>query len=155
MASEGEQAKSQSSTRYWPFTMAAWTAGFAGFSMIVGGAGHLIAVIAAALDQHKPFDFHQISLIATGGILLYPGLLNLALAKRIKHGKPWAFAMSAFATAALLAYLVLLLFQTIPPKNTDPFAGAGSSARYSILINGTHLVVLLAVWIGVVKRKPG
>lgn len=121
--------------------------------MILGGGGHLIAIIAVALEQHNPFDFHLISLIATGGILLYPGLLNLGISKWIGRGNPWAFAMSAFATASILIYLVLLLFESIPAENTDPFAGAGSSARYSILINGSYLVIILVVWIDMRRTK--
>ena len=121
--------------------------------MIIGGGGHLIAIIAVAVNQHRPFDFHLISLIATGGILLYPGLLNLGISKWIGRGNLWAFAMSSFATASLLIYMVLLLFQCIPAENTDPFAGAKSSARKAILINGSYLVILLVVWIDVHRRK--
>lgn len=85
--------------------------------------------------------------------MLYSGLLNLGISKWIGRGKPWAFAMSAFATASLLIYMVLLLFQNIPAENTDPFAGAKSSARKSILIHGSYLVILLVALIDLRKRK--
>ena len=123
-----------------------------GVLMVIGGTGHLIAIVAVALNQHKPFDFHLISLIATGGMLLYPGLLNIGIAKQIRRGRQWAFAMSAFGTIALLVYVVLLLFMTVPDP-TVPFAGAGQTARSLTTIISIYLAFLLAGWISLRRRQ--
>lgn len=109
-----------------------------GVGGVIGAVGHLVAVVAVAVHQHKPFDFRLVSLIATGGMLLYPGLLNLGISKWIGRGRQWAFAMSAFGTIALLAYAILLLFMKTPPDPTNPFAGAGGTARILTTILSTY-----------------
>ena len=138
---------------YEPAKLVAWAAGIMGVLMVIGGAGHLMGVVGAAVHRHKPFDFRLVSLIAIGGMLLYPGLLNLGISKSIWRGKQWAFAMSAFATVALLVYAILLLFMKTPPDPTDPFAGASSTAAALSTILIIYLVFLLPGWIAVRRRQ--
>jgi len=121
--------------------------------MMIGGVGHLVAIVSVAISQNKPYDFRLVSLIATGGILAYPGMVNLALSRWIWRGREWAFGVSALCTIPLLAYLVLLLFARIPPDSTDPFAGAGDSARTTVLINGIYLAVLFSAWVPLRRRS--
>ena len=112
----------------------------------------MVAVISVALAQDKPFDYRLISLIATGGILAYPGLLSLVICKWLGEGRDWAFAMCIFGTMALLMYLVLLLFMKVPDP-TVPFAGVCSQAHYSSMIVGAYLGLLIAVWVSLRRRR--
>ncbi len=133
----------------WPCKLVGWVAAILGLSMVITGAAHLLAVISAALAQDKPYDFRFVSLIATGGIIIYVGLLNLGVSKWLGQSKGWAFSMSAFGTAAYLVYLVLLLFLKASPDSTDPFAASGAASRYSTMIMGSYFGLLVAVWIWV------
>jgi hypothetical protein len=65
----------------WSCKLVAVAAGIVGLLMMLGGVGHLVAIVSVAISQHKPYDFRLVSLIATGGILLYPGLVNLAVGR--------------------------------------------------------------------------
>ena len=86
----------------------AWAAIVLGLLFGIAGILHTTAVISVALRQGKPYDFRLVSLIATGGILIYPGLINIGISRWIKQGHPWALAMSAVVTLPLLVYEALL-----------------------------------------------
>ena len=153
MSSEIGQTKTAQLAEYWPCKLAAWSAGAVGLLMVIGGTGHLVAVISLALAQDKPYDFRLVSLIATGGILIYPGLLSLGLSRWLGRGRDWAFAMCTFGTMALLIYLVLLLFLKAPPDSADPIAGVDPTPRYSTMIVGLYLGLLIAVWASLRRRR--
>jgi len=129
-----------------PCKRAAWVAGSIGLVTVIAGTGHLVGVVSAAVNQHKPFDFRLVSLIAIGGMLLYAGLLNLGVSRWLRRGRPWAFAMSTSGTIALLAYAILLMFMKTPPDPTDPFAGASSTALGLATMESICLAFLLAGW---------
>ena len=141
------------SRQNWPCTLAAWSAGVAGFLMVIGGTGHLVAILAVASADQRPFDFKLVSLIAIGGFMLYPGLLNAGVAWWIGRGQHWAFAMSAFGTVALLSFMALLLFMKSPPDSQNPLGESGAMPLASVLLNIAHLAVLSAMWIVVLKRR--
>ena len=113
--------------------------------MVISGVGHLVFILAVMVDRQLPLDYRQISLIATGGILLFPGFLNIGLRKWIRQGTGWAMAMSAYATVALCIYALLLLNMYVEDP-TAPFAGAGSVSRAVLLINTPYLCLLLFGW---------
>ncbi len=132
-----------------PFKLLSWVAVAAGGSMVLGGVGHLVFIIAVMVDRQLPLDYRQISLIATGGILLFPGFLNIGLSKWIRQGMGWAMAMSAYATIALCIYAVLLLNMYLEDP-TAPFAGADSVSSAVLIFNMPYLCLLLIVWL---RRK--
>lgn len=138
---------------YGPCKLVAWAAVLMGLVMVVGGTGHLAAVVGAAVHQHKPFGFRLVSLIAIGGMLLYPGILNLVVSASIWRGRQWAFAMSAFATVTLLAYAILLGFMKTPPNPADPYAGSSTTAGSLAIMLITYLAFLVPGWIALRKRQ--
>jgi hypothetical protein len=146
------QTETGHSDPYRPFKLVAWAAGIVGLLMVVGGTGHLVGVIGAAVHRHKLFNFRLVSLLAIGGMLLYPGLLNLGISRSIWLGRQWAFVMSAFATVALLAYGILLMFMKTPPDPTDPFAGASTTAAALSMIQIIYLAFLLPGWMALRRR---
>ena len=89
--------------------------------------------------------------VAVGGILVYIGFLNFGVSRWLRHGKQWAFAMSAYGTLSLLVFLTLLVFIETPADPTDPFAGSGSTTRHSLLIHGSYFVLVILVW-GFLRR---
>ena len=67
------------------FAVVSWGAVILGLGLIGGGVGHLFGVVATALDQGRPYDSRMVSLLATGGILVYAGTLNIALSRSIRR----------------------------------------------------------------------
>ena len=130
---------------YWPCKLCASTAGIVGILLVMGGSFHLEAVISIALAQDKPFDYRMISLIATSGILIFPGLLSIATCRWIWQGREWAYVTCIAGTMALMIYLILLLFIEAPEPPAKP--STGSEVDYFSMIVGAYLVVLIAVWI--------
>jgi len=86
----------------------AWAA--IGLGLVCGIAGvlHTSAVISVALKQGKPYDFRMVALLATGGVLIYGGLINIGISRWIRQGHPWALAMSAVVIFPLMVYEALL-----------------------------------------------
>lgn len=89
-------------------TVAAWAARVFAVLLLFGGGGHIVGVVARAVARGKPFDYRLASLITTGGVLAYAGLINLAVSRWIRRGSPWALAVSAVATLPLLIYAAVL-----------------------------------------------
>ena len=127
----------------WPCQLAAWVAALLGVMLMAMGGGHLYGVISVALAQSKPFDHKLVSLIATGSILAYPGILSAALCRWLWQGRSWAYAMCVAAAAPSMIYLVLLLIaEALPGRSPD----VGSELTLAALVAGTLLVTLIAVW---------
>ena len=55
-----------------PHSTLAWAAIALGLTFGIAGILHTTAVISVALKQGKPYNFRLVSLLATGGILIYP-----------------------------------------------------------------------------------
>jgi hypothetical protein len=127
----------------WPCVIAAICAFTTGVLLLLGGSGHLLAVLEVRSDQ--PFDFHFVSLLTTSGLLLFPGLVNLSVSYGIWRGQRWAFAASLLSTTALALYLALLHYM----KSQVPEAAVGSELNYmtafvavSIAVVGSVLLTL-------------
>jgi len=114
-----------------PHSSLAWAAIVLGLFFGVAGIAHTTAVISVAVRQGKPYDFRLVSLLATGGILVYPGLINIGISRWIKQGHPWALAMSAVVTLPLLVYEALL----VPAHHSNQALG--------VIISGLYLCFLI------------
>ena len=119
-----------------PHSSLAWAAIALGLLFGIAGISHTTAVIAVALRQGKPYDFRLVSLLATGGVLVYPGLVNIGISRWIKQGHPWALAMSAVVTLPLLVYEALL----VPARHSNQIFGVIISGLYLcfLIIGGFH-----------------
>jgi len=100
----------------------------------VGGIGHTIGVIGAAVKNNKPYDYRLVSLITTGCILMATGLVSVAISRWIKQGRPWALSVSA--GSALIAVLYLFLLHPIQ----------GSARLDAAWLPASYLCLLLMVW---------
>jgi hypothetical protein len=114
----------------------AWAAIALSLSCGIAGIAHTTAVISVALKQDKPYDFGLVSLLATGGVLVYPGLINIGIIRWIRQGHPWALAMSAVVTFPLLVYEALL----VPAHHSNQAFGVILCALYlcSLMIAVFH-----------------
>lgn len=113
----------------------AWAAIALGLCVGIAGVLHTSAVISVALKQGKPYDFRMVALLATGGVLIYSGLINIGISRWIKQGHPWALAMSAVVTLPLLVYEALL----VPARHSNQMLG--------VIINGLYLCFLTIAWV--------
>ena len=136
---------------YWPCKLAAGIAAVVGVLLIMMGGGHLYAVISVALAENKPLDYRLVSLIATGGIVAYPGLLSVTICRWLWQGRGWAYAMCVANAAALLIYLVLLLL--VKARDPAGSANVGSELDYASMIVGAYLVTLISVWASFRNRQ--
>lgn len=102
-----------------------------------GGVGHIIAVASVHLRSGRAYDFRFATLLATGGILLYGALTNLALARYLARGTDWAFAWSIAVTAAVTVYNALLL----------PLAAARDAAGPAFILNMLYVLWAGTAWI--------
>jgi hypothetical protein len=109
----------------------AWAAVALGLLFGIAGILHTIAVISVALQQGKPYDFRMVSLLATGGILIYPALINIGVSRWIRLGQSWALAMSAVVTLPVLVYQALL----VPAHH--------SNQMFGVIINALYLCFLI------------
>ena len=127
----------------WPFKLAAVVAALFGALLMLMGGGHIYAVISLAAAESRPFDHRLVSLIATGSILAYPGLLSAGLCWWLWRGRTWAYATCVAAAAPLVIYLVLLLCAEALPGSSP---NVGSELHVAALVGGTLLATLVAVW---------
>ena len=109
-----------------PHSSLAWAAIVLSLIFGIAGIAHTTAVISAALREGKPYDFRLVSLLATGGVLVYPGLINIGISRWIRRGHPWALAMSAVVTLPLLVYEALL----VPAHHSNQALGVIMSGLY-------------------------
>jgi hypothetical protein len=50
----------------------------------------------------------MVALLATGGFLVYAGLINIGISRWIRQGHPWALAIGAVVVFPLMVYHPLL-----------------------------------------------
>ena len=107
-------------------------------------------MITALSAQDNPVDYRFVSLIATGGILAFPGLLSLAVCRWLWQGRDWAYAVCIICASAVMVYLVLLLLFVAPDSTS-----VGSELNFATMIVGVCLVALIAVWVSmrVTRRR--
>ena len=83
-------------------------------------------------------------MMATGGVLLVPGLLNLGLAWWILRGRRFAIVTAFLGTLAAFAYLFYLFLVGVPDHPIATF----------VIIVGAYLA-LLAAALRSLKQLPG
>ena len=118
-----------------PYPMLASAAIVLGLLFGIAGVLHTISVISLAVRQGKPYDFRMVSLLATGGVLIYPALINIGTSRWIGQGHPWALAMSAVVTLPVLVYEALL----VPAHHSSQMLG--------VIANGLYLCFLTSTWV--------
>lgn len=125
----------------WPCKVAAVLAVAVGILLLLGGGGHLSAVLETRAGQ--PFDYRFVSLLTTSGILMFPGLVSIAASYWLWQGKTWAYVSCLLSTSALMLYLGLLVYMKAQPQ-----AGAvraGSEVYFFTALASAYLVVMAAI----------
>src|SRR5687768_456331 len=93
----------------WPLRIVAIAAVVAGALLVMGGLGHLYAVVNIKIAKNHPVDFRFVHLLAIGAFLLLVGGIDLVSSWRMWRGSRYALLVSAAATVTLLGYLGVLL----------------------------------------------
>ena len=101
----------------WPCRLAAVVAVLAGVFLLLGGWGHLSAVLETRAGQ--PFDYRFVSLLTTSGILMFPGIVSLLACYWLWHGKVAAYVSCLLSASALMLYLGLLVYKDASPRRSD------------------------------------
>jgi hypothetical protein len=115
------------------YSKLAWAAIVLGLVSGVAGVLHTSAVISVALKQGKPYDFRMVALLATGGVLIYSGLINIGISRWIRRGHPWALMMSAVVVFPLMVYEALI------------FPAHHSNQIFGVIVNALYLCFLIRV----------
>jgi hypothetical protein len=135
----------------WPCKLAAVLAVAAGVLLLLGGYGHLSAVLDTRAGQ--PFDYRFVSLLTTSGILMFPGLVSLLASYWLWHGKVWAFVSCLLSTSALMLYLGLLVY--MKSQVPDDATAAGPEVYFFTVLASVYLSVIAAVLLWLQRsRKP-
>ena len=125
----------------WPCKLAAVVAVPVGVLLLLGGWGHLSAVLAARAGQ--PFDYRFVSLLTTSGILMFPGIVSLLACYWLWHGKVAAYVACLLSSSALMLYLGLLVYMKTQVQ--DAATSAGPEVYFFTALVAAYLVVLGAV----------
>ena len=125
----------------WPCKVAAVLAVVVGALLLLGGWGHLSAVLASREGQ--PFDYRFVSLLTTSGILMFPGMVSIAASYWLWQGRTWAYASCLLSTVALMLYLGLLIYMKaqVPAGSTS----AGPEVYVFAALTSVYLVGMAAV----------
>jgi hypothetical protein len=126
----------------WPCRVAAIFAVVAGGFLLLGGWGHLSAVLQTRAGQ--PFDFRFVSLLTTSGILMFPGVVSIGTSYWLWHGRTWAYVSCLLSVSALTLYLTLLIYMKLRlPVGAETAAGDEVYAAGGLAI--IYLVLMLSV----------
>jgi hypothetical protein len=125
----------------WLFRFTSVAAFVVGVFLILGGAGHLQAIYEQIQTNHLTINFGLIPALASGGVLVIPGALNLFICPWIGKGGNRAVLWCIFATLAAFLYLAYLMVTGVPDHPIMLFT----------LIVGAYLVLLISVW-NVIRR---
>jgi hypothetical protein len=125
----------------WPCKLAAVVAVPVGVLLLLGGWGHLSAVLDTRAGQ--PVDYRFVSLLTTSGILMFPGLVGLAACYWLWHGKVAAYVSCLLSASALMLYLGLLVYMKTQVE--DSATAAGPEVYFFTALVAVYLVVIAAV----------
>lgn len=131
----------------WAYKCAAAIAVAVGVLLVLGGAGHLSAILQSRAGQ--PFDYRFVSLLTTSGILIFPGLVGLITSYWLWRGRTWAYMSNLLSTSALTLYLLLLMYM----RMQVPDSAVGSELYFMSAAALVFLVTLLSVLVW--KRTAG
>ena len=109
--------------------LAAVAAVIVGIFLVLGGYGHLEAILAEQGDGAG-----SLTRLASGGVLLIPGIFNIGLAWFLWQSRSWAYLTALLVTLVAFAYLVYLFITGVPGHPIGLFCG----------ILGAHVGLLLA-----------
>lgn len=125
-----------------PCTVAALIALVTGFFLLLGGWGHLTAILASRADQ--PFDYRFVSLLTTSGILFLPGLVSIGMSYGLLRGKTWAYVSCLLSMGALMLYLLLLVY--MKSQVPEGQSAAGDEVYFFTLFAAVYMVTLATVF---------
>ena len=123
----------------WPCKFAAALAVAVGVLLILGGVGHLTAILQSRAGQ--PFDYRFVSLLTTSGILIFPGIVALSTSVWLWRGRTWAYVSNLLSTSALMLYLLLLAYM----RMQVPDSAVGSELYYMSAAALALLATMLSV----------
>ena len=141
------------SANNWRCRVAAIFAAVVGLFLMLGGAGHLAAILGTRAGQ--PFDYHFASLLTTGGILMFPGVVGIATSYWLWQARTWAYVACLISASELMLYLVLLLY--MKTQVPDTATTAGNEVYFMSGLVAAYIVVMLSVllWLhGDRKARP-
>ena len=129
----------------WPLKLATVVAMTIGGLLLLGGLGHLTAVLDARAGQ--PFDYRFVSLVTTSGILMFPGIVSIATSYWLWQGRNWAYVSCVLSMLALTLYLGLLIY--MKTKLPEAATAAGSEVYFFAIFVSVYLIVMLStlVWL--------
>jgi hypothetical protein len=133
----------------WPCRLAAVFAAIVGIFLLLGGWGHLSAVLASRAGQ--PFDYRFVSLITTSGILMFPGLVGIATSYWLWRGKSWAYVSCLVSGLALMLYLSLLVY--MKSQMPDGATTTGPEVYAFTALVFAYLTVLFSVFVWLQRRR--
>lgn len=135
----------------WPRSIAAIVAVIVGVLLLLGGGGHLSAILEERAGQ--PFDYRFVSLLTTSGILMLPGVVGIVTSYWLWRGRTWAYVSCLLSASALMLYLGLLMYM----KAQVPEVAVGSEVYFMTGFVATYMLVTLGVFLwlrGVRTRSP-
>jgi hypothetical protein len=135
----------------WPCKIAAVAAVPVGVLLLLGGWGHLSAVLESRAGE--PFDYRFVSLLTTSGILMFPGLVSLLSCYWLWHGRVAAYVSCLLSASALMLYLGLLVY--MKSQVGDAATSAGPEVYVFTALVSVYLVVIAGVLLWLQRsRKP-
>ncbi len=134
----------------WPCKLAAVFAVIVGGLLLLGGWGHLSAILETRADQ--PFDYRFVSLITTSGILMFPGVVSIGTSYWLWQGRSWAYVSCLLSTSALMLYLGLLVY--MKTQVPDPATAAGDEVYFFTWFASAYLVVIGSVLLWLHGNRP-
>ena len=127
----------------WPSRVAAVAAVIAGIFLLLGGGGHLSAVLESRAGQ--PFDYRFVSLLTTSGILIFPGVVGIGASYWLWRGSAWAYVSCLLSALALMLYLVLLV--VMKAQSPEGTLSAGDEVYFVTAIAIAYITILASVFI--------
>ena len=126
---------------HWPCKLAAVVAVLVGVLLLLGGWGHLSAVLGTRAGQ--PFDYRFVSLLTTSGILMFPGIVGVLASYWLWHGKAAAYVACLLSASALMLYLGLLVY--VKTQVQEAATSAGPEVYFFTALVSGYLVVIAGV----------
>ena len=131
------------SATHWPCRVAAIFAVVVGLFLLLGGGGHLSAILETRGGQ--PFDYRFVSLLTTSGILMFPGGVGIATSYWLWRGRTWAYVSCLLSASALMLYLALLIY--MKAHVPDGATAAGDEVYFMSALVIAYIVVTLSAFL--------